>query len=72
MYMYIHIYIHTYTTHRIPHDDGLDNLRNALLVNSIPTLTINGIRDMTELVRDVFEFNNEYFIQTSGTAIGTN
>ena len=57
----------------IPHDDGLDNLHNALLVNSIPTLTINGICDMTELVlrRNVFEFNKEYFIQTSGTAIGT-
>ena len=42
----------------IPHDDGLANLRNALLANSIPTLTINGICDMTELVlkRNVFEF----------------
>ena len=57
----------------IPYDDGLENLRNALLVISIPTLTINGICDMTELVlkRNVFEFNKEYFIQTSGTAIGT-
>ena len=57
----------------IPHDDGLANLRNALLVNSIPTLTIDGICDMTELVlkRNVFEFNKKYFIQTSGTAIGT-
>ena len=33
----------------IPHDDGLANLRNALLINSVPTLTINGICDMTEL-----------------------
>ena len=57
----------------IPHDDGLANLRNALLVNSIPTITINGICDMTELVlkRNVFEFSNKFFIQTSGTAIGT-
>ena len=40
----------------IPHDDGLANLRNALLVNSIPTLTNHGICDMTELVlrRNVF------------------
>ena len=54
------------------YDDGLANLRNALLVNSIPTLTINGICDMTEIVlmRSVFEFNKKYFIQTSGTAIG--
>ena len=57
----------------IPHDDRLANLRSALLANSLPTLTINGICDMTELVlkRSVFEFNKEYFIQHSGTAIGT-
>ena len=57
----------------IPHDDGLANLRNALLASSIPTLTTNGICDMAELVlkRNVFEFNNKYFIQTSGSAIGT-
>ena len=57
----------------MPHDDGLANLRNALLLNSIQTLTINGICDMTELVlrRNVFEFNKKYFIQTSGTAFGT-
>ena len=58
---------------RMPHDDGLANLRNALLVNSIPTITIKGICDMTEIVlrRNVFEFNKKYFIQTSGTAIAT-
>ena len=57
----------------IPHDDGLANLCNALLENSIPTLTISSISDMTELVakHNVFEFNKEYFIQTSGTAIGS-
>ena len=57
----------------MPHDDGLANLRNVLLVNSIPTLAINGICDMTELVlkRNVFEFIRQYFIQTSETAIGT-
>ena len=50
----------------IPHDDGLANLRNTLLKNTIPTLTINGICDITELVlrRDVFDFNKEYFIHT--------
>ena len=57
----------------IPHGDGLANLRDALLESSIPTLTINSICDMTELVlkRNVSEFNKEYFIQTSGTVIGT-
>ena len=36
-------------------------------------LTIDSICDMTELVlkRNVFDFDNEYFIQTSGTTIGT-
>ena len=40
----------------IPYDDGLANLRNALLVNSIPTLTVNGTCDMTEpvLIRNAF------------------
>ena len=55
----------------IPHDDGLANHRNVILQNSIPTLIISSICDMTEHVlrRNVFEFNKEYFIQTSGTAI---
>ena len=80
VYMYAHIYESILCTidvtalyPSIPHDDGLANLRNALLVNSIPTLTINGICDMTELVlkRNVFEFRKKYFIQTNGTTIGT-
>ena len=58
---------------RIPHDDGLANFRNASLLCSIPTLSINGICDMTELVPNltVFELSKKYFIQTSGTAVGT-
>ena len=57
----------------IPHDDGLANLRNALLENSITTVAISCMCDMTELVlkRNVFEFNKEYFIQCSVTTIGT-
>ena len=48
-----------------PHDD------DVLLDNSILTLTISSICDMTELVlrRNVLEFKKEYFIQISGTAI---
>ena len=44
-----------------------------IYIYSIPTSTINGICDMTEIVhrRNVFEFNRECFIKTSGTAIGT-
>ena len=33
-----------------PHDDGLANLRTALLENSIPTLAITSICDVTEFV----------------------
>ena len=57
----------------IPHTDGLANLETALKENSVPEETISGICEMTELVlkRNVFEFNSEFFIQTSGTAIGT-
>ena len=57
----------------IPHDDGLANLRIALLEFLITTCGINCICDLTELVpkRIAFEFNKEYFIQTSRTAIET-
>ena len=57
----------------MPHDDGHASLRTALLENLIPKLTISSIGDITELVlrRNVLKFNKGYFIQTSGTAIGT-
>ena len=47
----------------IPHDNGLAYLRIALLVNSIPTLTITSICDITELVlrRNVLSSRNISF-----------
>ena len=53
--------------------DGLANLCTVSLENSTPSVTIFSICDMTELVlkRNVFQFSMEYFIHTSGTAIGT-
>ena len=57
----------------IPHDFGLCALRDFLLDRNLPNIVVNGIHNMTELVlkKNVFEFNSECFLQTSGTAIGT-
>ena len=57
----------------IPHHDGISALRTFLSERQLPPTTIDGICDMCELVlkNNVFEFNKEYFLQTSGTAIGT-
>ena len=57
----------------IPHDFGLCALKDFLLDRNLPNIVINGIYNMTELVlkKNVFEFNSECFLQTSGTAIGT-
>ena len=55
------------------HDFGLCALRDFLLDRNLPNIVVNGIHNMTELVlkKNVFEFNSECFLQTSGTAIGT-
>ena len=57
----------------IPHDFGLCALKDFLLDRNLPNIVVNGIHNMTELVlkKNVFEFNSECFLQTSGTAIGT-
>ena len=57
----------------ITHDFGLCAHKDFLLDRSLPAIVVNGIRNMTELVleRNVFEFNSECFLKTSGTAIGT-
>ena len=56
----------------IPHDFGLCALKDILLDRNLPTIVVNGIHNMTELVlkKNAFEFNSECFLQTSGTAIG--
>ena len=57
----------------IPHDFGLCSHKDFLLDRNLPDIVVNGIHNMTELVlkKNVFEFNSECFLQTSGTAIGT-
>ena len=57
----------------IQHDFGLCAHKDFLLDRSLPTIVVNGIHSMTELVlrKNVFEFNSECFLQTYGTAIGT-
>ena len=57
----------------IPHNDGLSALRQFLSEQRLPAKVIDGICAMADLVlkRNVFEFDSECFLQTSGTAIGT-
>ena len=57
----------------IPHDFGLCALKDFLFDRNLPAIVVNGIHNMTELVlkKNVFEFNSECFLQTSGTAICT-
>ena len=57
----------------IQHDFGLCALKDFLLDHNLPNIVVNGIHNMTDLVlkKNVFEFNSECFLQTSGTAIGT-
>ena len=55
----------------ISHDFGLRALNDFLLDRILPTNVVNGILNMTVLVlkKNVFVFNSECFLQTSGTAI---
>ncbi|KAJ8039742.1 hypothetical protein HOLleu_13841 [Holothuria leucospilota] len=57
----------------IPHTNGLRALGDFLRECQLSTKVISGILKMSELVlfKNVFEFNSEYFLQMSGTAIGT-
>ena len=57
----------------IPHKDGLDALKSFLVRHNFHDRIIQAIADMAELVltRNLFEFNEEYFLQVAGTAIGT-
>ena len=57
----------------IPHDDGLKALNDFLVSNHFPGSTISGICELAKLVlqRNVFEFDNQLYLQVLGTAIGT-
>ena len=57
----------------IPHSDGLCALRTFLRDADFSPELVSGIHDLTEfiLTHNFFEFNNDYYLQTKGTAIGT-
>ena len=46
----------------IPQEDGLANIRNALLENSTPSLTIISISDMNELYLNVMYLSSSLII----------
>ena len=57
----------------IPHDDGIKCLASFLRSHGVSDATAESICEMAEFVlkRNVFEFQSDLFLQTSGTAIGT-
>ena len=57
----------------IPHEFCLSALKSFLLDRNLPTIVVNAIHNMTEMVhkKNVFEFISECFHKISGTAIGT-
>ena len=57
----------------IPHSDGLLALNDFLSAIHIFHNIVMGIIDLTRLVltKNFFEFNDQLYLQTSGTAIGT-
>ena len=57
----------------IPHDEGLEALRQTLNKRSNPVIPTDHIVDLAELVlkNNNFEFDGIHFLQKSGTAIGT-
>lgn len=57
----------------IQQKDGIRNLAYYLEKSQFPRESVNAICKLTESVlsKNVFEFNNELYVQTLGTAIGT-
>ena len=57
----------------IPHDEGLQSIREALNNRENPEIPTETIVDLAELVlrNNNFEFNENHYLQTLGTAIGT-
>ena len=57
----------------IPHDKGLQTIREALNNRENPEIPTETIVDLAELVlrNNNFEFNENHYLQTLGTAIGT-
>jgi hypothetical protein len=56
----------------LPHEEGIQAMRNFLTPKLSPTKA-NMIAELTKLVLtgNIFEFNEQLFIQMSGTAMGT-
>ena len=57
----------------IPHEDGLETLRERLIKSEDLKLPVNDIVKMAEFVlkNNIFEFNGKVKKQVAGTAIGT-
>ena len=56
----------------VPHDDGLKALNDFLASNHFRVSTISGICELGKLVlqRNVFEFDDQLYVQVVVTAIG--
>ena len=57
----------------IPHEEGLATLKNALDARREKTVSTDSLMDLASLVlkNNFFEFNEEFYLQKQGTAIGT-
>ena len=57
----------------IPHNEGLDAIRDALETREDKTISTESIMELAECVikNNIFEHDNTYFKQKQGTAIGT-
>ena len=57
----------------IPHEDGLEKLRERLVKSEDLKLPVNDIVKMAEFVlkNNIFQFNGNVQQQVTGTAIGT-
>ena len=57
----------------IPHEDGLAVLKSALDDRQVKTVSTGSVMDLASLVlkNNYFEFNENYYLQKQGTAIGT-
>jgi len=57
----------------IPHEEGLDAIKDALETRINPKVPTNTLVEATRLIlkSNNFDFNNKHYLQVSGTAMGT-
>ena len=57
----------------IPHEDGIQKVKDFLKKHNAPQEELTLVETLLEhiLKKNYFEFNNEYYLQISGTAMGT-